>query len=220
MSNTIHDMGGMHGFGPVVPEPNEPVFHAVWEGRVHALQRAVGAAGLWSIDGGRASLERLPPVTYLSSSYYQRWFLGLERRVVTHGLVGEDELAAGHSLRAARPLPQTMTLTDAQKPPIRGNFERPTNSAAKFKTGDRVRTININPTTHTRLPRYARDKEGVVEAIRGCHVYPDTAALDVHNENPQWLYTVVFSGNELWGNGADPTIKVSIEAFEPYLLLA
>ncbi|HWB48070.1 MAG TPA: nitrile hydratase subunit beta [Stellaceae bacterium] len=220
MSNTIHDMGGMHGFGPVEPEPDEPVFHAPWEGRVHALQRAMGAAGLWSIDGGRASLERLPPVTYLSSSYYQRWFLGLEKRVVAHGLVGEDELAAGRSLRTAKPLPRRMTLTDAQQPPIRGNFERPTNSSARFKPGDRVRTANINPTTHTRLPRYARDKEGVIEAVRGCHVYPDTAALDVHDERPQWLYTVVFTGRELWGDDADPSIKVSIEAFEPYLLPA
>ena len=220
MSNTIHDMGGMHGFGAVEPEPNEPVFHAPWEGRVHALQRAVGAAGLWSIDGGRASLETLPPLLYLASTYYQRWFLGLEKRVVAHGLVGEDELAAGHSRHPAKPLARKVTIADAQKPPMRGNFERPTNSSAKFTVGDRVRTRNMNPTTHTRLPRYARGKEGVVEAIRGCHVYPDTAALDVHNENPQWLYTIVFTGKELWGDAADPSIKVSIEAFEPYLLPA
>jgi nitrile hydratase len=220
MSNTIHDMGGMHGFGKVEPEPNEPVFHAPWEGRVHALQRAVGAAGLWSIDGGRASLETLNPATYLASTYYQRWYLGLERRVVNYGLVGADELKAGHSLHPAKQLARAVTLADAQKPPIRGNFERPAAAPAKFKPGDRVRTVNINPATHTRLPRYARDKEGVVEAIRGCHVYPDTAALDVHNEDPQWLYTVVFTGKELWGDAADPTIKVSIEAFEPYLLPA
>ena len=94
MTNSIHDMGGMHGFGPVVPEPDEPVFHADWEGRVYALQRAMGATGLWTIDGGRASLENLPPLAYLEASYYKRWFLGLERRVVTHGLVGEDEIGA------------------------------------------------------------------------------------------------------------------------------
>ena len=220
MSNTIHDMGGMHGFGKVEPERDEPPFHAAWEGRVHALQRAMGAAELWTIDGGRASLETLPPVTYLSSSYYQRWFLGLEQRVVAFGLVGADELAAGRSLRPGKTLPRQVTQADAARPPIRGNFERPTNTYARFKIGDRVLTVNINPATHTRLPRYARDKEGVVEAIRGCHVYPDTAALDVHNENPQWLYTVVFTGQELWGPGSDPTIKVSIEAFEPYLLPA
>ena len=220
MSNTVHDMGGMHGFGKVEPEANEPVFHAAWEGRVHALQRAVGAAGLWSIDGGRASLETLPPAIYLASTYYQRWFLGLERRVVRYGLVGEDELAAGHSLRAGVPFSHKMTQADAARPPMRGNFARPSNSPPKFKPGDRVRTKEMNPATHTRLPRYARDKEGVVEAIRGCHVYPDTAALDVHNENPQWLYAVVFTGKELWGEESDPAIKVSIEAFEPYLLPA
>lgn len=220
MSNTIHDMGGMHGFGKVEPEPDEPVFHAAWEGRVHAMQRALGAAGLWSIDGGRASLETLPPTTYLASTYYQRWFLGLEKRVVAYGLVGADELAAGHSLHPAKPLPRPMTLADARKPPVRGNFARPAAGPARFKPGDRVRTREMNPATHTRLPRYARDKGGVVEAIRGCHVYPDTAALDVDDENPQWLYTVVFTGKELWGDGADPTITVSIEAFEPYLLPA
>src|SRR5207302_11498755 len=95
MSNTIHDMGGMHGFGPVVAEPSEPPFHEAWEGRVLAMQRAMGYCRLWTIDGGRASIESLPPLTYLAASYYEKWFLGLEKRVVAYGLVGEDELAAG-----------------------------------------------------------------------------------------------------------------------------
>jgi nitrile hydratase len=219
MSNTIHDMGGMHGFGPVEPEADEPVFHAPWEGRVHALQRVVGAAGLWTIDGGRASLERLPPLLYLAGTYYQRWFLGLERRVVAYGLVGADELAAGHSLHAPASLPRHFTAADAAKPPVRGNFERPTDTQPRFKPGDQVRTRNLNPATHTRLPRYARDKTGIVEAIRGCHVYPDSAAIGA-GDDPQWLYTVVFTGRELWGEAADPMITVSIEAFEPYLVPA
>jgi nitrile hydratase subunit beta len=219
MSNTIHDMGGIHGFGPVEPEANEPVFHAPWEGRVHALQRAMGAAELWTIDAGRASLESLPPLIYLSTTYYQRWFLGLEKRLLAHGLVAADELAAGHSLHDPKPLKRTMTVADAAKPPVRGNFARPAAAPAKFKPGDRVRTRNINPATHTRLPRYARDKAGLVEAIRGRHVYPDTAALG-QGDQPQWLYTVVFTGKELWGDDADPSVTVSIEAFEPYLLPA
>ena len=216
MTNSIHDMGGMHGFGPVEPEPNEPVFHAEWEKRVLAMQRAMGATGLWTIDGGRASLEHLPPIAYLDASYYKRWFLGLERRVVAHGLVGEDEIAAGRSLRPGIRLNRKMTRGDAMKPPLRGNFERPSAFPARFKVGDVVRTRDINPTTHTRLPRYARGKLGTVEAVRGCHVFPDTAALGA-SENPQWLYAVVFAGRELWGEETDPSIKVSIEAFEPYL---
>jgi nitrile hydratase subunit beta len=216
MSNTIHDMGGMHGFGPVEPEENEPVFHAEWERRVFANRVSIGACGLWTIDGGRAFLEMLPPRTYLRS-YYARWFDGLERAVVAHGLVGEDEIKAGRSLRPGRGLNRKMTLDLAKK--FRGPmapFERPAPAPAKFKPGDRVRTKNINPVTHTRLPRYARAKLGTVEAVRGCHVFPDSAALGA-GENPQWLYTVVFTGRELWGEEADPAIKVSIEAFEPYL---
>ena len=215
MTNSIHDMGGMHGFGPVEPEPNEPVFHADWERRVLALQRAMGYIGLWTIDGGRASLENLPPLRYLASSYYRRWFLGLERRVVAHRLVGEDEIAAGKSLRPGRRLNRKLTPDDAKAWRWAG-FERPAAAPAKFKEGDKVRTRNINPATHTRLPRYARGKLGTVEAVRGCHVYPDTAAIGA-GDRPQWLYTVVFSGRELWGEEADPAISVSIEAFEPYL---
>jgi nitrile hydratase subunit beta len=216
MTNSIHDMGGMHGFGPVELEPNEPVFHAEWEKRIYALQRAMGATGLWTIDGSRASLENLPPLAYLDASYYKRWFLGLERRVVAHGLVGEDEIAAGRSLRSGIRLNRKMTLGDVMQPPLRGNFERPEPGPARFKAGDPVRARNINQTTHTRLPRYARGKLGTVEAVRGCHVFPDTSAVGA-GENPQWLYAVVFTARELWGEEADPSIKVSIEAFEPYL---
>ncbi len=218
MSNTVHDMGGMHGFGPVVPESSEPPFHEEWEGRVLAMQRAMGFTRLWTIDGGRASLETLPPVTYLASSYYERWFLGLERRVVAHGLVGEDEIVAGRSLRPGIGLNRKLTPDDVPNVLTRGNFERPAPAPAQYKPGDIVRTRNINPTTHTRLPRYARGKLGTVEAVRGCHVFPDSAAIGL-GDDPQWLYTVVFTARELWGEEADPSVKVSIEAFEPYLSL-
>jgi nitrile hydratase subunit beta len=216
MSNTIHDMGGMHGFGPVEAEANEPVFHEAWEGRVLALQRAMGATGLWTIDGGRASMEILPALEYLKSSYYRRWFLGLERRVVTFGLVGEDEIKAGKSLRPGRRLNRKLTLEDARANRY-PSFARPASAPARFKPGERVKTKNINPMTHTRLPRYARGKLGLVEAVRGCHVFPDSAAIGA-GDNPQWLYAVVFSARELWGEEADPKVTLSIEAFEPYLV--
>jgi nitrile hydratase beta subunit len=218
MTNSIHDMGGMHGFGPVEAEPNEPVFHEKWEGRVLAMQRAMGFTRLWTIDGGRSSLENLAPLAYLSSSYYRRWFLGLECRVVAHGLVGEDEIAAGRALRPGIRLNRKLTAEDAKKGGF-ASFARPAAGPARFKAGDSVRARNINPATHTRLPRYARGKVGTVEAIRGCHVFPDSAAIGA-GDNPQWLYTVVFSARELWGEEADPSVSVSIEAFEPYLIAA
>ncbi len=213
--NSIHDMGGMHGFGPVEPERDEPVFHAEWEGRVMAMQRSLGIAGLWTIDQSRAAQEALPPQKYIGSSYYARWLLGLESRVQQFNLVSPDELEAGKSLRTGPELKRKFTPADADKMQ-RGNFTRPSSEPPLFEPGQRVRTINNHPVTHTRLPRYARDKVGVIEAVRGFCVYPDTIAIG-KGENPQWLYTVVISGPELWGEESDPTISVSIEAFEPYL---
>ena len=133
MSNTVHDMGGMHGFGPVVPEPNEPPFHESWESRVFAMQRAMGYTRLWTIDAGRASLETLPPLLYLASSYYQRWFLGLERRLQHHGLVGRDEIAAGKSLRPAVGLNRKLTVGEVDRVKVRGNFERPGPDASEIQ---------------------------------------------------------------------------------------
>jgi nitrile hydratase len=214
--NGVHDMGGMHGFGKVEPEPNEPPFHAGWEGRVLAMQRALSFTGAWNIDMSRAAQERLPANVYLSVSYYHRWALGLERNALEKGLIDADEIAAGHALRPGKPVKRVMTKGEIGRAFHRGSFGRPTNTVARFKPGDRVRAKNINPPSHTRLPRYARGRVGVVEAVRGCHVFPDSVTTG-GGENPQWLYTVVFGGRELWGESADPTLKISVEAFEPYL---
>jgi nitrile hydratase subunit beta len=212
----IHDMGGMHGFGKVEPEPDEPVFHAEWEGRTLALNRAMGYTGIWTIDQTRYGIERLPPELYLSASYYKKWAIRLEKLVVEMGLADADEIKAGHALRPGKKLKRTLTAADVPNTLTRGSFARPTNTEARFKPGDRVRTKNIHPQGHTRLPRYARDRVGIVEAIRGSHVFPDSAGLG-HGDDPQWLYTVLFEGRHLWGPDSDPALKVSIEAFEPYL---
>jgi nitrile hydratase beta subunit len=214
--NGVHDMGGMHGFGTVEPEADEPVFHAPWEGRALAMNRAMGSLGLWNIDIGRFSRETLPPDVYLGSSYYRKWTLGLERLVVRYGLVGADELAAGRALHPAAPVTRTLTAADAPKLLSRGSFARPADAPPRFEVGDRVRTKNMHPAGHTRLPRYVRGHAGVIECIRGCHVFPD-AVVAGRGEEPHWLYTVVFDGGELWGEGSDPTLKVSVEAWEPYL---
>ena len=213
----IHDMGGMDGFGTVQPEPNEPVFHEAWEGRVLAMSRAMGATGLWSIDMARFSREQLPPHMYLAATYYQRWFLGMRQMLLDRGLVDADEVSAGHALHPGTRLPQgPFTVNDVTRVLTRRKFSRPPTAPARFQAGDRVRARNIHPPTHTRLPRYARGHAGVVERVQGCHVFPDTVATG-RGENPQWLYTVVFEGRELWGADADPTLTISIEAFEPYL---
>jgi nitrile hydratase len=211
----VHDMGGMDGFGKVEPEPNEPAFHAPWEGRVLAMQRSMGYAGAWHIDAARFAQEQLPPQVYLTASYYQRWALGLEKNLVDRGFAGADELAAGHALRPGKPIARKLT-PDVVTGLSRGSFYRQAQGPARFKPGDKVRTKNLHPATHTRLPRYARGRVGVVELVHGCHAFPDAVAID-RGDDPQWLYTVVFDGRELWGADADPSVTVSIDAFEPYL---
>ena len=180
----IHDMGGMHGFGKVEPEANEPVFHASWEGRCLALNRAMGAIGAWTIDEGRAGIERLPPDVYLASSYYKKWALRLENMAIERGLLGADELAAGHALHLGKSIKRSLTAADIPRTLTRGSFGRTPQAPARFKPGDRVHTKNIHPATHTRLPRYARGHVGVVEAIRGCHVFPDSVVIGA-GEDPQ-----------------------------------
>ncbi len=214
--NGIHDMGGMDGFGPVQPHESAEVFHERWEGGVMAVSRAMGAVGAWNIDQGRYGIEMLPPVKYLTP-YYMRWLQRCEWALVNYGYADADEIAAGRSLRPGKAPPRgKFTLADLDRVCRRGSFTRPAPAPARFAIGDRVRTRNMHPKTHTRLPRYVRGHTGVVELIHGCHVFPDTEALG-QGEHPQWLYTVRFEGRDLWGEDSDPTVKVSVEAFEPYL---
>ena len=215
--NGAHDMGGVHGFGPVVPEPNEPTFHAEWEKRVFALDLASGRAAQWNIDMLRFARENRPPADYLSKSYYQIWLAGLEELLIERGLVSADELEAGRSLREPKKVEGILQHDTVEAIFSRGRpKERPIDVPARFCIGDRVRAKNINPTTHTRLPRYVRGRIGIVEQLRGAHVFPDTNALG-QGENPQWLYTVWFDARDLWGSEADPKLKVSVDAWEPYL---
>lgn len=218
--NGVHDMGGMDGFGKVEPEPNEPTFHQKWEGRVMAMVRAMGAAGAFNIDTSRFYRESLPPHVYLASSYYRKWLLALEDNLRAKGFVSATELGTGHAEEPAKPLKRgKFALRDVERIMTRGGFERPASVPARFKVGDRVRAKNMHPATHTRLPRYTRGHVGVIERILGCQVFPDSASMEL-GDDPQWLYNVAFDGVELWGPDADPSVKVSIDAFEPYLNLA
>ena len=213
----IHDLGGMDGFGAVAPEVDEPRFHHRWEGRAFAASMTMGAAGVCNIDVGRYGIERLAPVVYLSSSYYERWLRRLELLLVEYGLVDQDELTAGQSTTPGRELPRGPFTTE-RVPAVRrrGSFTREPQAPRRFAEGQRVRTRNDHPTSHTRLPRYVRGRVGVVERLHDAQVFPDSV-VDGAGEDPQWLYTVRFDGTELWGADAEPGTTVSVDAFEPYL---
>jgi len=215
--NGGQDLGGMQGFGPVAPEPGEPLFHAPWERRAFGVTLAMGATGAWSLDASRHAREILPPPEYLAATYYEIWAKGLERLVVGAGLVSAEELRAGAALAPPAPVKRVLRAEDVAAVLARGApCDREPRGPARFRVGDRVATRNMHPRGHTRLPRYARAKTGTVEIVHGAHVFPDAHAHGA-GEEPQWLYAVRFNGRELWGEEADPTLIVSIDAWESYL---
>lgn len=215
--NGAHDLGGQMGFGAVLPEPNEPTFHAEWERRALAITLACGAMGHWSIDASRHARESLHPLDYLSSSYYEIWTKALERLLQAHGFVSAEELASRRALSAPKAPERVLAAADVAAALAAGSpSERPITQPARYAVGARVRLLNDHPAGHTRVPRYARGRVGTIERVHGMHVFPNSSAHGL-GENPQWLYTVAFDARELWGRAADPRLTVSIDAWESTL---
>lgn len=204
--NGVHDMGGMHGLGPIASDPNEPLFHADWERRVLAMTLAMGAWGRWNIDVSRHARESIQGDRYLAMSYYERWFEGLAKLIDDSGLA-DSAAPAKPALAADR----VEVITRRRAP-----YTRAATGPALFKVGDRVRARTINPTGHTRLPRYARGRIGVIASDHGVHVFPDSNA-DGRGEDPRHLYGVRFTARELWGEAAPERDAVHIDLWEPYL---
>jgi nitrile hydratase beta subunit len=216
--NGIHDMGGMHGMGPIRHEENEPVFHEAWEGRIFAISVAIGAWKKWNIDAGRHTIEQISPADYLRMGYYEKWLARGIGLLVKHGLVTQEEIETGRPTPGSPKAIPAFTIanlapTVAQRP----SYARPeADGKARFRVGDRVRARKINPTGHTRLPRYARGREGVIDRHRGIFVFPDTNA-HFQGEQPQHLYSVRFRAQELWGESASPRDSVYLDMWDSYL---
>jgi nitrile hydratase beta subunit len=216
--NGVHDLGGMHGFGPVIREHDEPVFHSEWEKRVFGMTLTAMGRRVCNVDEFRRAIEHMPPVSYLAASYYEKWLHALEALLVEKGVVTGEELASGHA--AATPA----SGKSVESP--NGAVESFDSSAVKlrfnksykpsFQVGDRVLARNFNPEHHTRLPRYARGKRGVVRYDQGVFVFPDTHA---HGQGgkPQHVYTVAFEAKELWGPDQNQRAPVYLDCWEDYL---
>jgi nitrile hydratase len=223
--NGIHDFGGMQNFGAVVAEPNEPVFHADWERRVFAMTLAMGAWRRWNLDKSRSVREQMPPLEYLSSSYYEIWLYGLMR------LLEETGLLDAEALRHVREAPESATAVGRNGPTREGAL-RPQDVARvigpsrgtrmddpvppRFDVGQAVITRNIHPIGHTRLPRYARGRRGIVDRDHGVFSFPDTNARG-DGTRPQHVYSVRFEARELWGPSASARDRVYIDLWDDYL---
>jgi nitrile hydratase subunit beta len=86
----------------------------------------------------------------------------------------------------------------------------------RFKVGQVVRALNMNPDSHTRLPRYIRGKAGTVEQVHGGFVFADSRGRAAGDDS-QHLYSVRFSAVELWGASASPGDSVNITLWESYM---
>lgn len=220
--NGPHDLGGRAGFGPIDPQtsgsaPDTPVFHHPWEGRALGLTLCSAALGHWTLDTSRHARESLHPVTYYTASYYQIWFEALCALLQNAGEVSAEELATGIAITPGS-RPEKRLNADQVRGVLSkgGPVTRPAQAPAKFEVGAQVVTCSDVPLGHTRMPSYARGKTGVITHIHGCHVFPDTNAHG-GGEQPTWLYAVEFTGEALWGSGAEPGTTVAIDAWERYL---
>lgn len=214
--NGAHDLGGMHGFGPVEIEKDEPVFHSWWEARMFALNLASGFHGKWNIDMGRYAREQMPPAEYLATTYYEHWLFGQELLLVEQGLVTAKELETGcpeAKASDARPL----RVADVEpflryRRALRLDVDVP----PQFRAGDHVIARNINPTGHTRLPRYARGRRGVIDSDHGVFIFADTNAMS-RDKKPQHCYSVRFAARELWGPEASARDSVFMDLWDDHL---
>src|SRR5215469_10713954 len=212
--NSVHDMGGMHGMGPIEKEENEPVFHEPWEARVFALRRAMGAWKRWNIDNTRYEVELVPAAEYLRLSYYARQFTAFLPMLIKSGFVTADEIATGVAADIRLKPTPALTAERAKLLVAQGiSTRRDVQVSPAFGSGEAVRARNIHPSGHTRLPRYVRGRMGKIEQDRGVFVFPDTNAHFL-GENPQHLYAVRFAARELWGEQASSRDAVYLDMWD------
>jgi len=218
--NGIHDMGGMHGMGPIEVREDERPFHAEWEARAWGLIRAMGPFGPARRRNFRYEHEVLPPAEYLQMQYYERFIRVLVDRLLAANLITQAELDAGRA-DAASPkyTPRVTPAAIADQLTRRRSLRRSDVPIRPgFTVGQSVRARNINPAGHTRLPRYLRGHRGVIETDQGVFDFQDTDADGYAlAERPQHVYTVRFTARELWGESANPLDTVHAELWEAYI---
>ena len=213
----VHDLGGMDNFGDVEQEANEPVFHAPWERSVFTHMLALLGAGHFNVDEWRRTIELIPPVQYLASSYYEKWLTALITLLEEKGVVTREELLAGKSLDIG-----STRLPALEKDKARYITSNPVStlqecsSVPRYKVGDEVVAKVMYPTHHTRLPRYVRGRRGKVEKNNGAFLLPDRQAHGAPAA-PVFNYSVRFSARELWGEEAPAKDSLFIDLYECYL---
>ena len=211
------DLGGMMGFCPVIEEQDEPLFHAAWESRALGLTIALGACGEWNIDMSRFARESMHPAEYMQTPYYQIWMEAAVWLMKERSMISETEIQTQSVIDPPKPVKRKLEAPEVNDVLFAGGpANRPPKSAPSWRVGDQIKTLNNHPQTHTRLPRYARDKTGEITKVHGFHVFPDTNSQGL-GENPHWLYQVIFKSRDLWGEQGNDIDTISLDLWEPYL---
>lgn len=203
----IHDLGGMQGFGPVVREKDEPVFHEDWQRIAFGLMTLPQIAiRCNNVDEYRHSVERMMPAHYLQSHYYERVLTGATTLLIEKGVISLDDLEA----RAGGVFPLSAPISD--NPMV----DLPAQTEARFKVGDAVRVVDMHPSGHTRAPRFCRGHTGIVIHVAPKFDFPDTAA---HGglRRKEHTYHVEFKSEVLWGSDGTEGDSVVVDLWDSYL---
>jgi len=221
--SVAHDVGGVQGFGPVVVDPNEPVFHTDWERRAFGLGLAVLYKGAMNVEEFRFGYESMHPASYHRSPYFERWIVTIEQNLIEKGFLTSEELEERTREIAEvadwpSPPAGDPTLAQSLERLVRDGFDqrREVPDEPRFATDDAVRVHTIVSTGHSRLPRYLRAKQGVVMQDWGAFIFPDTNARR-EGENPEHVYCVRFDSHELWGDAAEDNESLFVDLWESYL---
>ena len=219
--DTVHDIGGRQGFGPVrwQNDHDEMAFHAEWEARAFAMCMCMfaswrGKPEVWTVDWFRHVRERIDPIDYLTRNYYDQWVQSLAAILIDNGTIRLEELVRGSALNKMSAIADKSShgSTAVISATDRDVF---TGSEPAFSVGQRVRTKTSIVAFHTRLPAYVRGRIGVIEDHHGSQPLADLSARGVIKPEP--LYTIAFDSVELWPEAQALRERVFVDAWESYL---
>ncbi|MED4971056.1 nitrile hydratase subunit beta [Parageobacillus toebii] len=220
--NGVHDLGGKRDFGPIVREDQEPLFYEEWERRVFAMMLTAAGKGVYNLDEFRHAIERMDPVHYLSSTYYEHWLASIETLFLEKNIINEEQYR-----KRIEEIKNGMSVPTSENPELKETILRVIHNGVsserkestvspRFRPGDRVRVKHFYTTKHTRCPQYVMGKVGTVELYLGIHVFPDSSAHG-GGEAPQPLYNVRFEASELWDDEAHEKDSVYVDLWDSYL---
>jgi nitrile hydratase beta subunit len=217
---SIADMGGTEGWGPVTPPtPDEPVFAEKWEGRAFGITAfTMGRISGQNLDAFRHALARLDRSQYLDDGYYGRWLNAAELMLVDSAILAPGAVDARARKLRGEDVEDIPAPAEPNKPDYAATAAgslRQVDTPAAFAVGTAVRAKDVEPSGHTRLPRYVRGHRGTVELVQPAQLLPDTHA-HFQGENPQHVYSVRFDSHELFGPDAED-FSLTIELYESYL---